>query len=203
MPYALPTAQPTASKHWRLAGRRAFLDHTEIVLWTSRASADVKGGCSRWPEPRLWSCVCRVRSCPQRGQVTVSCTDNLMWACSHFWLIVCSFVNYHSLLCLCVNQASHANLILIKEIDDDDDDDDDDGLKVAAVYCICVVRSLGVVWTCDISVSAVLIRQAAPTLTTPCTAGYCRTRTLRFMWFTLCWRLFMRGVYNSWKSAGI
>ena len=130
------------------------------------------------------------------------------------FLTDCSFVNYHSLLCLCVNQASHANLILINEIGDDDDDDDDGGLKVAAVYCICVVRSLGVVWTCDISVSAVLIRQAAPTLTTPCTAGYCRTRTLRFMSFTLltavhagclqlleiCWNLVdSPGKFYNWQ----
>ena len=48
-----------------------------------------------------------------------------MLYCSYFWPTVCSFVNFHSLVCLyvpiCTNQAVHVKLIINKYDDDDDE----------------------------------------------------------------------------------
>ena len=81
---------------------------------------------------------------------------------SYLWLIVCSFVNFSSLVCLYVNQAVRVNLILINENDDDDDDDDDDEAVRAEIkqsFLVCnqkcdVKLSRWIRWTCTLATVA-------------------------------------------------
>ena len=53
-------------------------------------------------------------------------------------------------------------------------------LNSTQLICYCVARSLDVVWTCETSVSAVLILQVVQTSTMHSTAEFSRQTTLRF-----------------------